>query len=346
MSPYLSIVVASRNDVYGGDFLGRMQRFVKVFFGFLSDYPFEAELIVVEWNPPNDRPSLLEAIRWPNLPQNVGVRLVEVPHEIHRQVPNCDKIALYEYLAKNVGVRRAKGQFILVTNPDVLVSKALFSYLALRRLDHRFFYRMDRYDFRGSPPSDAGPEDIFDYAIQRIFQANVRIGNRTDGRMRVGSLRRLYARYSGNWQGSYRWFEISATREPVVCLEYNNNGAYGGIHTNASGDFLLASSESWKGIRGFPEFFDTFTHLDSYACHQFKALGLGQALLVPPCMLLHEEHSREEHLRRPVRSNSKWEDDLRAIRNGRLGPALNGHAWGLAGETLGEIVLNGPVGSK
>jgi hypothetical protein len=58
MKPYLSFVIAARNDDYGGNFLHRMQVFVNVLFWLWERHNLDAELVVVEWNPPKDRPRL------------------------------------------------------------------------------------------------------------------------------------------------------------------------------------------------------------------------------------------------------------------------------------------------
>lgn len=76
-SPYL------RNDDHGGNLLGRMQR--------SSIHPFirqratiSSELILVEWNPPEDRPRLRQALQWPDEPCPCAVLFIEAPGQIHR----------------------------------------------------------------------------------------------------------------------------------------------------------------------------------------------------------------------------------------------------------------------
>ena len=339
MDPYLSIVVAARNDNYEGDFLGRAQRFIKVLAEFQRRHALEIELIVVEWNPPSNRARLLEALVWPHFPNGFRLRIIEVPDEIHRNLPNADKIALFEYLAKNVGIRRARGRFTLTTNPDVLFSEELITYLASRRLDDHCFYRIDRYDFSGSPNPMLRPEDILKFAKRRVFQVHVRIDGQRQPTIRIDNLRRLCGLWLGKWPTSYTQGSRGIRFGESAVILYDERGPYGGVHTNASGDFLLTSSENWRRIGGFPEFSDTFTHLDSYACHQLKALGLKQILLLPPCMLLHEEHSRAQQINRPYRPNCVWEDDLKAIREGCLGPNVNGTDWGLGNQSLPEVII-------
>ena len=113
--PYLSLVVAARNDNYGGDFTHRFQVFVNVLSGWAHRYKLDAELIVVEWNPPPDRPALREQIAWPADRGSLRLRLIEVPQEIHRRLPNSGRMPLFEYIAKNAGIRRARGRYVIAT---------------------------------------------------------------------------------------------------------------------------------------------------------------------------------------------------------------------------------------
>ena len=63
--PYLSVVVTSRNDDHGASLLRRMQTFVNAFIGQCQRHHLEAELVLVEWNPPPDRPRFINALQWP-----------------------------------------------------------------------------------------------------------------------------------------------------------------------------------------------------------------------------------------------------------------------------------------
>ena len=72
--PYLSVVVASRNDTHGGDPLARLQALVNSFGAQCHRFGLDAELIVVEWNPPPDRPRLRDAVRVPS-PCGIALRL-------------------------------------------------------------------------------------------------------------------------------------------------------------------------------------------------------------------------------------------------------------------------------
>ena len=101
--PYLSLVVAMRNDDHGGNPLGRMQAFINGWIGQSRIHRIPSELIVVEWNPPPDRPRLAEVLSGRTDLGCCEVRFIEVPDELHRRFAHADALALYQMIAKNVG---------------------------------------------------------------------------------------------------------------------------------------------------------------------------------------------------------------------------------------------------
>ncbi len=114
--PSLSIVVTARNDDYGGRFLERFINFVDLL-AYQSDrFGLRAELVVVEWNPPADEPRLIDALDWPSPNGNLRMRIIEVPVEVHHTVEGSDRMPMFEYIAKNTGIRRAESEFVLATN--------------------------------------------------------------------------------------------------------------------------------------------------------------------------------------------------------------------------------------
>lgn len=336
MTPYLSIVVAARNDNYGGDFRGRLQAFLTVLGWQLREHSVPAELVVVEWNPPPEKPPLSEAVRWPGGLKPGQVRVITVPKELHDRVACGSKVPMFEYPAKNVGLRRARGEHVLVTNPDVILSDALVQELARRNLERDGFYRIDRFDYRAGDLSRIDGPSATEFASRRVVAIQIRPEFKRGLTLRIGPLRRWRCRRSGSWPGT-RLPESASDRSSFGVVEINDRTeVFEGIHTNAAGDFMLTARENWHAIRGFWETAEMFTHLDSYGSHQLRALGLDQLLFVPPCMLFHAEHGRRQQQARPKLEEARWEGDLAEIRAGRLGPALNDEDWGLAGFDLDE----------
>lgn len=341
----LSIVIAARNDNYGGDFLYRLQVFINVLLPQMKKYNLDAELIIAEWNPPHDRVQLKDALIWPkNFVPNT-VRIITVPEEFHMRLPNAERMPMFEFIAKNVGIRRAKGHFVLVTNPDILFSEELVIFLASQKLSNSQFYRIDRYDFYRPVPLHYDYRAALSFAKKHVYRIHIRQrGLQGPNSIGMRRFQRWYYLLSGKWPGSYQEYSHMRPKSKPLISFNDDNGAYNGIYTNASGDFLLASSKCWRQIKGFPEYTNTFTHLDSYACYQLKALGLEQALFLPPCMIFHAEHHRNKTQTRPQLTLETWMQDLQKIQEGELGPAINDSTWGFGNEELPETNIEEATG--
>jgi hypothetical protein len=173
--PYISVVVAARNDDHGGNMLGRMQAFLDSWMAQAERYDLPSEIVVVEWNPPASRGRLIDALRWPDHPGPCAVRFVEVAPERHAALPNSAAIPLHQMIAKNAGIRRSRGEFVLATNLDIVFSPELMRFLAERRLERGAMYRMDRYDVAsGIPGAAAGVDRLLEYCqghVRRVFAA-------------------------------------------------------------------------------------------------------------------------------------------------------------------------------
>jgi hypothetical protein len=175
VGPYLSVVVATRNDDHGGDPLKRLQAFINTFAVQCRRTPLDAELIVVEWNPPSDRPRVSELCRVPS-DAPFPVRFVEVPAELHQKLRFGSVLPLFQMIAKNVGIRRARGRFILATNIDIIFSNELVAYLARGQLEPGCMYRVDRHDIESDFPVDAGLEEQMAYCQTHQIRLHTRLG--------------------------------------------------------------------------------------------------------------------------------------------------------------------------
>jgi hypothetical protein len=175
-SPYLSLVVTARNDDHGGNPLVRMQAFVGGWIAQARRHGIPSELILVEWNPPPDRPRLHQALQWPADFGPCQVRVIEVPAELHRRYAHAEALALYQMIAKNVGIRRARGQFVLATNIDILFSDELAAFFAAQRLEDGRMYRIDRHDAMSDVPVGAPLEEQLAYCRGHLIRVNRREG--------------------------------------------------------------------------------------------------------------------------------------------------------------------------
>src|SRR5271157_2454132 len=174
--PYISVVVAARNDNHGGNMIGRMQAFVDSWIGPARQYNLSSEIIVVEWNPPADRASLMDELRWPPDMGPCEVRFIDVPREVHDGLPNAAAIPLHQMIAKNVGIRRARGQFVLATNLDIIFSAELMRFLGERRLERGKMYRVDRFDVASYIPAGATVDQLLAFCESHRLRIVAREG--------------------------------------------------------------------------------------------------------------------------------------------------------------------------
>jgi hypothetical protein len=223
LQPYLSIVVPSRNDNHGGDLLKRMQLFVTGLLEQCRRFQIPAELIIVEWNPPADRPPLKDALQWPEEPGPCAVRIIEVPPEIHRRSKNPDGLLLHQMIGKNVGIRRARGKFVLATNLDILFSNELMEFISKQELDPERMYRIDRHDVMKDVP-DAPIDEQLRWCAEHLIRVNAVGGTfptmpngalaleKNDVAIRDGNLMLGAGWYSRELDGSkaFRWFDNDA----------------------------------------------------------------------------------------------------------------------------------------
>jgi hypothetical protein len=175
-APYLSLVVTARNDDHGENLLRRMQAFVSGWIAQARRHGIPSELIIVEWNPPEDRVPLAEVLRWPADFGPCRVRFIEVPPELHRRFAPPGGLPLYQMVAKNVGIRRARGKFVLATNIDILISDELAAFFAEQRLERGRMYRIDRHDAMSDLPVDAPIEEQLAYCRTHLLRLNTREG--------------------------------------------------------------------------------------------------------------------------------------------------------------------------
>jgi hypothetical protein len=171
---YLSIVAVSRNDDHGDKLLYRMQAFVDGVIEQSLRHEVLVELILVEWNPPDHRPSLAEALKIPKEKKYCDVRIIQVLKEVHQKVDPSDKFPLFQMIGKNVGIRRARGEYVLATNIDILFSDEIFSYFKQKKLKPGEVYRVDRLDIPSQLPEKVPYETVLNFCKTHFFRINAR----------------------------------------------------------------------------------------------------------------------------------------------------------------------------
>jgi hypothetical protein len=287
--PYLSVVATARNDDHGGRLLHRLQLFVDGLAAQCDRHGMDAELLLVEWNPPEDKPHLSEVIVWPES-NRCSFRVVEVPPHVHAQLEHSDRLPLFQMIAKNVGIRRANGEWILATNVDVLFSDALMRHLARRDLDPTVVYRVDRYDvedvFEVGTPTEEQLRSASENVI-RICGRDATVDVRPVETDRLDR-RRVKLHFRGALHKAVHTLRLGPPR--IVLGERRAKRRLPvRLHTNACGDFTLLTREAWRRLRAYPELQIFSMHLDSLLLFQAHAAGYREHVLAEP--LYHIEHS-------------------------------------------------------
>ena len=138
MTPYLSVVLGIGGHLTD-DLLARLSASLR------TNYAPDTEVVIVEWNVSlRDFGRVAASIKGNLMP----VRIIHAPRELHAQLPNPHGFRYFEMAPKNIGIRRALGEFVLCTNPDDLWSPGLGEFFARQELQHGYFYRVNRYDTR------------------------------------------------------------------------------------------------------------------------------------------------------------------------------------------------------
>ena len=147
--PFLSIVVTGRNDDFGGDFNGRFFRSLRFNHEKLSEAGISHEFILVEWRPIQNAPYLSTVLTaaFPNLDAD-QLRCFIVDPAYHDALSLNPRLQFQEFIAKNVGIRRARGSFLLTTNTDIFLSRGVIARLASRSLEPGILYRAARHDLK------------------------------------------------------------------------------------------------------------------------------------------------------------------------------------------------------
>src|SRR4051794_23659292 len=150
--PYVSVVLTGRNDGYGGDFVDRFFRTLRFNLQQFLAQGITHELVFVEWAPPAGRPLLIERVFHEMAELDpVCCSWYVVDPRYHEALSLNPRLEYLEFPAKNVGIRRARGEFILTSNCDVFFGRRIIDVLTRRALERGVLYRAPRHDIDVPP---------------------------------------------------------------------------------------------------------------------------------------------------------------------------------------------------
>jgi len=119
MKEKISVIVIGKNDDYGGNLSHRFTHCLNIL-----TQSFD-EIIYVDWKS-NGRSLIEEVIDNVKKKDNIKSYIVS-EQDIQKNNPEYINYSIVEVLARNIGIRRATNDWILVTNVDVLIENLLLN---------------------------------------------------------------------------------------------------------------------------------------------------------------------------------------------------------------------------
>ena len=287
-------------------------------------YSLAMEIVIVEWNPPADACPLREMLPDSRIP----LRLITVPPAVHARFDNPGRVPFLQWHAKNAGIRRSRGQFILATNVDLLFSDSLCRCLAEDPLLPDAMYRANRCDVGMEFPWAVDVQEQLKHAAAHVTQRHGR--NPAHPARRASLLRRIAHRC--------RVGAGQDTRDLIASVD-----------TDGCGDFTLLPRAVWERIMGYPEL-PLHAHIDALACHAAVATGAKQVVFPPECCVYHVDHEEcwasmslsqriQQSIRRPSLDWNIYRDAVRLMYEVRAPLSISTAHWGCADIELPEALL-------
>eukprot|EP01064_Diplonema_japonicum_P025184 TRINITY_DN3621_c0_g1_i1.p1 TRINITY_DN3621_c0_g1~~TRINITY_DN3621_c0_g1_i1.p1 ORF type:complete len:989 (+),score=120.85 TRINITY_DN3621_c0_g1_i1:71-3037(+) len=325
--PYLTIASTGRNDNHSGNVVARTQNQITNLAAYAERYKLFIEVIIVEWNPEPDRKPLSNVLFLPNTTSGkyINVRILTVSEELHKiAVTPPIHMPVQQYIGKNIAVRRARGEFVLCWNADMLLNGAFFERVRLRNFKKGLYYRIDRIDFDKPFPDGfdignleaakeaawielhtyqirtaVGTRTLPTHAEKATFWHDFHYLNDTTHKFSERCCAQLCERHfkSCRWM---KWAGWSGDQIRAEVPKYHQRGQLSEIedilnipqqfHANAPGDFLMMSRDDWMKLRGYPEA-PYQDEMDKYIMAEAFAAGMDQEIMMPPVASFHQYHS-------------------------------------------------------
>jgi hypothetical protein len=297
LNPYLSIVITGRNDDYGGSkyFRKKHETFIRYYTKYLDKNTNFLEIVLVDYNQVAGRKAYIDEFEWNNFKH---IKNVVISNAKHKLLTNDSKYPFYGNISFNEGLRVASGKFVINISVDTFLSLAMMKYLLRKSLEEDIFYRTDLY-----------------YFTQKYFR--LMMFQRMWNRLSIKQIARRHSSSKGaeldvklnSWYqkfvkipGSFinhneiknkKFFQTRSWPPfPDLASQVNTWLEDSGLHTNASGDFILAARSKWIKINGLSEDLAWNLHVDSMALGEFCALGMKQGLFKNPLIAFHASHER------------------------------------------------------
>ena len=285
----VSAVIVSRNDDYGGNLKERSS------YCFQSSIDTYDEVTYIDWNSPEEDGSLFYAVK-DNLKFKGNFRHLVIPPSAAKALTNYDPHAQVccEVLARNIGIKRSSGDYIVSTNIDIIAPPRVNLEAAINSMNKDTFYTVSRRDV--------------DLPVIKEFHG---------GEVNYQDYDKL------------RQYLIGEKYLPNLAKKLGEGDDYSMI--NCCGDYQIAPRHIWEEIRGFEE--ELIYPLFSDTNVQKKAVMHGfdlKALSIPGTYDLPYYHINHGKGGGGLfdGKNRKANDQKRAIIDQNL--TLNEETWGFS----------------
>ena len=281
--PYLSVIGWVRNDGYTDGYVERIHRATGFLLDQLNRHKVSSEIVLVEWNPPSDRPLMADALSDLQGGEHVSLRFIIVDNRYHRPLGGSSLKGMHVLNAANAGLRRARGRFFLPKAIDTFFTESVIEHIASGQLKDNEAYRCDRYDvkFDNSDWLALSDSELVACLPEKVVHHHDRLIQRPEWAMLMRDL-----------------------------------------HTNACGDFTLMAANHWREIRGFPDD-PTVLCLDgdSIALHAAAAHGVREVCWPDDCRVYKFVHAAT-HAQRVYEGWTDWQRKLDLFVTNHLSPNI------------------------
>lgn len=300
----ISIVLGGRNDDYGGKelFSLRHKAFISYHTYYFKKFLLDYEIVIIDYNPVPKKKSFIEEFNWDEFN---NVIKIEVSNLEHKKLTRNSEYPYFGNIVFNKGATFAQGNFLLALNVDSYLSPELIEYLSYQNLDKNYFFRTDLIYFKqkyfrnpiiqsmwnrntklkcarrhasSQNSKKLGPENLLDPKINLV--------NRYRASEYVSHLNLNELEYP-SFFSTLEWPKF-----PVQSDQVTNWLTASGLHTNASGDFILLPKEAFYEVGGFSEDPTWNLHNDSHFLLKLVKEGYKQILFKYPLVTYHVDHER------------------------------------------------------
>ncbi|KAI8462470.1 MAG: hypothetical protein J3K34DRAFT_448172 [Monoraphidium minutum] len=230
------------------------------------------------------------------------VRIITIPRHVHIAVLNKFQSPVeanyFEYVGKNAAIRRACGEYVLITTADAWISPGFWELVRARNLSDRHYYRVGRVESTVELPAESlawSQSNVEDFLLKH-----------NNGAFGVGQIK-----FCDNNRISASWLEASV--QPPFYTDHGNVPIIA-----APGDFTLMSRQASAYMRGHPEV-PLIGMVDDFVVWLAVSMGLNGATLNAPVGMFHMYHAS----RRYSESKELINETTSAYRNG-LGQGIIG----------------------